>query len=70
LRRFAPRPGLNALSALFDKAEAYAEAKSINPAVLLINRRKHVGQVRRKRNLNWPIDDIPPTTFSEMCGDY
>ena len=27
--------GLNALSALFDKAEAYAEAKRINPAVLL-----------------------------------
>ena len=27
--------GLNTLSALFDKAEAYAEAKRINPAVLL-----------------------------------
>ena len=27
--------GLNALSALFDKADAYAEAKRINPAVLL-----------------------------------
>ena len=26
---------LNALSALFDKAEAYAEAKRINPGVLL-----------------------------------
>jgi len=27
--------GLNALLPLFDKAEAYAEAKRINPAVLL-----------------------------------
>ena len=27
--------GLNALSALFDNSEAYAEAKGINPAVLL-----------------------------------
>jgi hypothetical protein len=27
--------GLNALSAVFDKTEAYAKAKSIDPAVLL-----------------------------------